>query len=61
MDRAEIDAARALAEKYNAKRASEGKTGMKWIADLHGGLHLVPADRGAPAHQPELSDDGKLL
>lgn len=39
------DDAKALAAKYNAKRAAEGKTGMKWIVDDAGNLRPVRTGR----------------
>lgn len=59
MNRNEIDAARALAEKYNARMASEGKRGRKWIVDLSGGMRLVSTRGGDAGEQPEFFDDGK--
>jgi len=49
MNRNDLNYARALAEKYNARMASEGKRGRKWIVDLSGGMRLV-STRGT---QPE--------
>lgn len=40
--------AKALAAKYNAKRAAEGKTGMKWIVDDAGNLRPVSTARNEP-------------
>jgi hypothetical protein len=37
--------AKALAAKYNAKRAAEGKTGLKWIVDSAGNLRPVAIGR----------------
>lgn len=37
--------AKRLAAKYNAKRAAEGKTGMKWIVDDGGNLRPVSTAR----------------
>ncbi|MGR4893357.1 hypothetical protein ACIPPQ_20220 [Sphingopyxis sp. LARHCG72] len=43
--------AHALANKYNARRAAEGKTGMKWIVDDSGNLKLISIGRNVP-HEP---------
>lgn len=40
--------AKRLAAKYNAKRAAEGKTGMKWIVDDGGNLRPVSTARNEP-------------
>lgn len=40
--------AKALAAKYNARRAAEGKTGMKWIVDDAGNLRPVSTRRMEP-------------
>ncbi len=46
--------AKALAAKYNAKRAAEGKTGMKWIVDDAGNLRPISTGRQEP--EPKQDD-----
>lgn len=50
----------ALAAKYNARLLSEGKTGMRWVAEKGGVLKLVRADR-SDWPTPAKPDEDMLL
>lgn len=41
----------ALAAKYNARLAEQGKAGRKWIVDDSGNLRLISIGRNVP-HEP---------